>query len=276
MQINYYNSYSKYSYNRNKANTYNNEMENVGVDSLSLNYSYTSQYYKQKTKKQVNITILIFLIIILLAIAIFLINKKEKKTYFYFLQADEFINYKDATNLAYELQSRQGAGYIYYDGTYHVLISYYSTKEDAESVLQNIKNEYLNATIFNISTALFRENSIYTDEENKVIKNLILTNESLIEQSSSQILSYDKNEISSNVLQINMKRILDEYEKIFENFKNKLKNNKKYTIFLKKTTKIYENYKNLYELTKNNFQSYQLKYELIAIVNNHASFLSCL
>ncbi len=276
MQRNSYDRYSKYSYYRNNINSINNEIESLGVDSLAVNYSYSSPYYKQKNKKQISITILIFLIIILLAVAVFLIERKEKKTYFYFLQANEFVNYKDATNLASEIQARQGAGYIYYDGTYHVLISYYSTKEEAESVLENVKSEYSNASVFDISASTFRENTNYTDEENKEIKNMILTNEGLIERTYTQVLSYDKNEISINILQTNTKKILDEYEKKFENFKNKLKNNKKYAIFLKKTTKIHENYKNLYEYTKNEFQPYQLKYELASIVNYHVSFLSCL
>ena len=276
MQRNSYDRYSKYSYYRNNINSINNEIESLGVDSLAVNYSYSSPYYKQKNKKQISITILIFLIIILLAVAVFLIERKEKKTYFYFLQANEFVNYKDATNLASEIQARQGAGYIYYDGTYHVLISYYSTKEEAESVLENVKSEYSNASVFDISASTFRENTNYTDEENKEIKNMILTNEGLIERTYTQVLSYDKNEISINILQTNTKNILDEYEKNFENFKNKLKNNKKYAIFLKKTTKIYDNYKNLYEHTKNEFQPYQLKYALIGIVTGQISFLSCL
>ena len=122
MKKNRYESYSKYSFDRKNIDNSYSDSENV--NSLALNYSYNSSYYVNKNKKQVSITILIFLIIILLAVAVFLIEKKEKKTYFYFLQANEFLNYKDASNLAYELQSKQGAGYIYYDGSYHVIISY--------------------------------------------------------------------------------------------------------------------------------------------------------
>ena len=214
MKKNRYESYSKYSFDRKNINKSYSDSENV--NSLALNYSYNPSYYVNKNKKQVSITILIFLIIILLAVAVFLIEKKEKKTYFYFLQANEFLNYKDASNLANELQSKQGAGYIYYDGSYHVIISYYATIEEAESVLENIKNEYTNAKIFNISAQQFMENSRYTNEENEQIKNMILTNENLINQTYNQILSFDKGEISKDILEVNMKNISDEYAKSFE------------------------------------------------------------
>lgn len=274
MKKNRYESYSKYSIDRKNINKSYSDSENV--NSLALNYSYNSSYYVNKNKKQVSITILIFLIIILLAVAVFLIEKKEKKTYFYFLQANEFLNYKDASNLAYELQSKQGAGYIYYDGSYHVIISFYATIVEAESVLENIKNEYTNAKIFNISAQQFMENSRYTNEENEQIKNMILTNENLINQTYNQILSFDKDEISKDILEVNMKNISDEYAKNFENFKKILKNNKNYAIFLKKLTKIDENFKNLYNYAKNGFEDYQLKYELVNIVSCHAMFLSSL
>ncbi len=256
----------------------NYKTENEFESGLSAQNSTYYQTFKRKykTRKGITFTALIILTILLVGLAVFLIQTSEKKVEFYFIQAGVYLNYREALSLAQELQAKQGAGYVYYDGSYHILISFYPEKADAESVLNNLKVDYPNASVLTLSETAFKKNSSFTADENDAIYDLITNNNTFIRQTYNQLLLLDKSEISASVLQSNLRKISDDFEKNYENFKKNLKNNANFTLFNKILYEILESYKNLCEITKNEFQPYELKYELIKVVCNHVSFLSAL
>ena len=71
--------------------------------------------------------------------------KHTKTCEIYFLEIDSFQSYQSALNLSKEINANGGAGYIYYDGNYHVFANFYSKIEDAKSVLENVLEDFPNS-----------------------------------------------------------------------------------------------------------------------------------
>ena len=231
-------------------------------------YFFDYNLYKKRLNKKTGLFIPVCIfIIILLMVAICFIYPKSKTVNFYFVEVGNYMQYSQANSLAQEIQQKNAAGYVHFDGRYHVLTSYYLNLEDAENVVNNIKDEYPNANVFTLS--IKQAKYANTNKENKTIKQTIESNEKLIKQLYTEIIRYDKNEISKDKFDLSLKRLSSDYSDIIDEFSSSFKTNSKMTNAKEKLTTI----KNT---IPSSADSFNLKYCLIKIVITHYSFLDFL
>ncbi len=239
------------------------------------NYTFDYYTYKSKIKQadKVGFTIIIVLIIILLGCAVFVKTSKTKTTTFYFVQVGEYLKYADASSMATEIQSKSGAGYVYYDGTYHVLTSFYLTEDDAQSVVNKLTESYPNATVFEIEKTKFSTHTYFSDTENEILTNINSANITLIEGLYSAINRYDTSADSFAKLSYNLKTLYENYYEVAEDIKNIFNTSTTYyqtKVYIEEIIECASNLES--ELEQDTF-AYQLKYDLIKIVVLHCSFL---
>ena len=122
-------------------------------------YQFNYKEYNKKIYRSSgggSIAVMVFVIIVLIGLAFFLTkqNIKHKKNEFYFVEINKCLTYKDASDLSIEIQSRAGAGYVFFDGSYHVLANFYLNKADAESVCENLKPDYPTCKVFSLKPSI--------------------------------------------------------------------------------------------------------------------------
>lgn len=240
------------------------------------NYNFDYKEYKKSTHKKSNYSLLILLaLIVSLMIIAFVVKPASKQAgIFYFVRLNSYLTYKEANKMSSELQGRGGAGYIHFDGRYHVLIAYYASESEAMSVVNNLKNEYPTVDIFNLEIKQYRSKKYFSHEQNKAVVNLIKTTDETINNLYSQLLQHEKNEINTSELSINLSNIIKDYKDMSSEYKSKLSNKKASTIStLEKLDKI-EN--SLNNIKSNINEKYYTKYELVNIIFNYYSLLSSL
>ncbi len=238
-------------------------------------YKFNYIEYKKTIGKKSSPTIIIltFVIIFLFGIALFLHPSNNGTYEFYFVQVDSFETYSQANNLSQELQTNNAPGYIFYEGKYRVLASFFTNYDDAEKVAKNLETNYKNATVFTITSKQINKNN-YNFDPNKTIKNLILSTNKIINKLNDLNISFDKQDITYNEVSIKLIELERENDKIYNDFYNFFKKDYTLNSAKKYAQNINLSLQFLKECKEQNI-SYNLKNELIKIVINHSSFLSC-
>lgn len=238
-------------------------------------YTFNYNLYKKNINKKSNsfLLILILTILVLFIFALYL-NPNNSGTFeFYFVQMDSFQNYSKANILSQELKTKNAPGYVYHDIKYRVLASFYTNYDDAENVVNNLKSTYKNACVYTLSTNQIQKNN-YSFDPDKTIKNLILHTNKMINNLSKMSISLDKHELNFKELSVKLIEIEKDFESNYSKFYNFFKNDHNLNSQKKYTNNIYQSLKILKDCNEENV-SFYLKNELIKIVINHSSFLSC-
>lgn len=242
-------------------------------------YSFNSKEYNKKIYKSPSVggfAILIFFIIILIGVAFVLIKQtKVKKNEFYFVEINAFASYKDACNLANEIQAKQAAGYVYFNGTYHVLANFYPSKQDAQNVCQNLIEEYPNCKVFSIEYKKFVKTKNLTNAQANATQNLSNKAHQTIEQIYNNILAFDKAEINQTELKLNFEKIANDFSPCYNNFVAEFKENSKFNKAKTSLSEMFFVLGNLKQLAESNMENFRLKYNMTKFVVEYCNFLTC-
>lgn len=233
----------------------------------NLNFDYN--LFKLRFKKTIKISFVSIFLIIIMLMGCVVFFKPNNVDYLYFIKIDSFTTYKQASNCASSIQNLGGAGYVYFDGSYSIIASYYSNKKSADAVLKNIKTEYKNATILKLEKQKLL-NLNYSSKEKSIIKETVKTTDSNLALLNDLIIQYDKNEITKQKLSLNILQLSSNqsnaYEKFLSSFKNDLK--------LNKAIKYLNTINECYTSIENTTESSTLKYNLVKIAVNLSYLLS--
>lgn len=237
-------------------------------------YVFDYRQYKKNVSKKNKFSPLIFIIIIaLLGLAVYLKPSKKLMSCFYFVSAGEYLSYNDAKNVSSEIIEKQGAGFIHYDGTYHVLISFYPTEKSAKNVLEQIKNDYKNACIYKMEIEKFKKIKNFNAEQNELLNNLYIKNNNTIKKLYDLFIDYQKNQLPSNEFLFALKEIERDYS--YSDFDKNFTTNSKYYQCKKYLISIKDSLKNIVIHIENNQELSKINYEIIKIAISHQSFFSC-
>lgn len=239
------------------------------------NYKFDYNQYKKRTTKNsyISFVILFLTIILLTGLAVFIKPIKTSNYKFYFVKANSFSTYSQANTLAQEIQKSGGAGYIHLDKKYHVLINFYQNKKDAESVAENLKNDYKNVEVYTISAKKFKNLQNLNKNQNKSMENLSNFTINLIKTLSILSIQYDKNEINYNQLNTKLNSIYDDYSELNDAFINQFKTDSKFNVCREYSHNIKNDLKILTEIYEEN-SNQQFKYLITDTVVNYCSLLN--
>lgn len=225
------------------------------------NYTFDFCQYKQKInqKRKVHISVYIVIIILLIGMAFF-VNQKNSTVDFHFVETGNFLNYKDANTHASELKQQNAGGYIFFDGTYHVLACAYLNEKDAKAVASNLNAQYEQAKYFSLSTKQFNQKNFNKAEKNTILK-VINANEKVINDFYSLIMNETNTQKN-----LKLERLYHYYTNEIEDFFNLFKINSKISTLKEKILTIQD-------CLRENLDEYMMKYNLIKISITHYSFL---
>ena len=242
----------------------------------NINFTFNENEYKKRTQKtsSVYFSFLIIIIIILSSLLIFIKPTKPNSIQFYFVEAKTFSTYQQAYTFAQEIQKTNGAGYIYYNKQYHILLNFYNNKKDAESVTDNLKDDCPNAKIYQIEAKNLKNIKNISKKQEKSAKNLSNTTISIINSLNKLSINYDKNEISNQQILTKTKQLKDIYKNSYNDFLNNFNKNSKFNTAKEYAFNILSNFDFIINYNEENF-SQIYKYALIDIVLNYSSFSFC-
>ena len=172
------------------------------------------------------------------------INLNRGERYFlgqklYCIELASFDNIAEAEEASEQYKQQLAAGYVVNDkGTYRVLASAYKTRTNAESVVENLKQNEINANIFLIDVpTLYLDLELETDQKLalKDCLNLFYNTYLKIYDISMRL---DKSEITLDQAKIELLALKTESEQIINNFNSKIEIPKTSEIIY---TKIYMN-----------------------------------
>ena len=235
-------------------------------------YNYY-QYKKSKSKKNNHFTSIFLSIVILLSAIVYIKPKQSNLITMHYVEINNFQTYLEAKNLSQELMEFNCSPYVYFDGKYHVLLSYYSSKTDAEKVVSNLKNNYSSVCVFSIEFANFIEQKNLSKEQNLAVKNFINQSFKTIELLEKCLLAYSKKDESLAKIKT---KILDN-EKILRSAVDDLiqqfKTNSKYNIAKECAQTIIQSYSEIGNFESNTFEN-NLRYQIVNISINLLKFKS--
>ena len=237
-------------------------------------YQFDLKEYKKRVANNnygAPFAILIFVCVLLMG-AIFFLKPKTQKNVdaLYFVEVNSFLNYSDANTLAQEIQNKNGAGYVYFDGKYHVFASVYPTKTDAKTVCENLKENYQTAKIFELEIKTINIKNL-TELQKECTKNLAEQGKLTFSQIYNNILALDKAEIDRNQAILNFKTIKNNFIDVSNNFNTAFKENSKYNKAKNYLSAINTSLDNL----ANEKSACNYKYELINYAINFLNILNC-
>jgi len=238
-------------------------------------YVFNYSQYKKSINNKTNFhfSIMFLLIILLLGLCVFLKQRKPQLDEFYFIEINNFPTYNHAQKLSQEVSQSGGAGFVYFDGSYHVLASFHSNYDDAESVLQNVKTTHPTATIFSITSNHFSHHSSLSSSQNSSVKNFLNELETYILKIEKLSIQLDLREISFDQLSISTKKHAEPIMSAYENLINVFNHNPKHNITKQYAQQAVSAISNISALDQSNVSSC-LRYHLISIVVNQHQFLS--
>lgn len=180
-------------------------------------YIFNSRQNKNLLNKKQKFSFLtiFFCVILLLSLCVFLKPKSKNIYTFYYVEIAHFQTYKDALYLSNELRESDAAGVIFYDETYRVLAGFYSSKNDAEKVVENLKNEYPRSQIFELEFFTFQDKKSCTKKQLSSTKNLI-------DEILSLITGFEKLIIQMSTEEINFTQSKTIIQNIFYNYNSSL------------------------------------------------------
>ena len=233
-------------------------------------YVFNFEQYKKRLNKKSKISFVgLFLFIILILSVAMLLKPTTKQTEFYFVSAGSFASYKQAITLAEEIKSRNGAGYIYYNKEYHVLVSCYLEKKDAETIASNLKTDYPNSELFTLSHTKPQNNTLDSttlNTYNNLLEIISYLQKACIrlEQQSTNI-SKIKNDLST---------LFEKYLDTKSNFFSTFSKNYKYNVAKENLIKIQNNINSLLSTNQENEFNSFIKYSTISIIVETHNFIS--
>ena len=239
------------------------------MDMKSYQFDYFQ--YKNKITKHKNFAIipLVIAICLLSILCVVLKPKNQIKTQFFLVEIDNFSTYKDALVLAQEVQNLGAAGYIHFDGSYHVFASVYLNEKDAKTVSSNIVDDYNSVSIFSFAAKKELDTSNLSSEQKETAQNYVNFCFKSICEISELIVSFDKKEIDETNLKNRLKTYEKDAKKHNENLLSSLSKNPKFNTIKETSQDIYLSFKELSEFTN----SSNLKYTLIKLVISYCSFV---
>jgi len=236
--------------------------------------TFKFDYYQYKKRisqnKSIPFSVLMIFIIVLSGI-FFFFKPKEKQVFFYFVEVDCFISYTEAIECANEISSKNAGGYIYFHNTYHVLACVYPNKEDANKAKNNIESEYKNARILTLSSLEFNGKNLPKHQED-AINEVISANKTTLSKLYGLIKQLDNEFKHENAIEIEIKKLVEEYNKQTNNFKNIFRTNKDATRQKEIVVNISSSINDCLNCTN---LSKSLKYNAIKIAILSYSFLEC-
>lgn len=241
-----------------------------------MEYQFDSKTYKQKigtNQMRTSFAVYIFVCIILIG-AIFFLKPKTKTNLdvFYAVEINNFLNYSSASELSKEIQSRGGAGFVYFNGKYHVFASLYFNQNDAQSVCKNLKEEYPTTSVFEFEFNKDIKLKNLSETQQTAAKNLVENGHETLKQIYNNILSFDKLEIQQNELVMNFKSIKNHFLDYANDFNSAFSENSK---FNKAKSHIGELDLALNNMIDSANFNYKLKYELFRFAVNYTNILTC-
>lgn len=234
---------------------------------LENNYTFNFKEYKSHIKSNSKFSFLfIFLtIIILLSACVFLRPKKSNLHEYYFVEIDNFQTYQNALNLSQTIKQSSGAGYIYFDGVYHVLASFYSKHDSAEKVVDNLKSEFKNVKVFTIKSKKFFKSSSLNNKQNACVKNYLEKLNEIIFHLDNICINFETKISSHKKSIVDAKNLMEQYNEIYNDFISNFKTNSKHNITKKYAKEICTSFTTITSCSEQDF-SCVIRNETINIV----------
>lgn len=240
------------------------------------NYVFNYSQYKKSINKKNNFafTLIFLLIIILLGLCVFLYPKPNNFSEFHFVEIDNFQTYKDAVHLSQEVSASGGAGYVYFDGTYHVLASFYSNSADAEKVVENLKSEFENVQVFSINCKNFSQQKNLSSSQNDSIESLIIQIKKIILQLEEISIKFETKNCSFNEAILTIKNDIKNFSSSYDNFLSNFKTDSKYNKAKDYTQSISSSFLNLLNSEEQSFSA-SLRYCTVHTAITLTQFTYC-
>ena len=137
-------------------------------------------------------------------------GKERSANSFYAVELDSFSTYDEASKFASAIQQKGGAGYITYNKEYKVLSSLYVTYNDAKAVADNVKQDYTNATVYEIVFVDVKLLNDLTSEQHKVITTSLEVIKSAISTMTNIYLGLDTGELSNETAHSMLQTLYDD------------------------------------------------------------------
>lgn len=240
---------------------------------MTYNFDYSQYKKKISTKNNGVVPLLCIVIILLLGLAYFLSAKNTSTKDFYFVEIANFESYKQANSLALDTSNSQGAGFVYFDGSYHVLASFYQTEQQAQSVVENLKENYPNSCIFALKTTKHLKTKTLSQKQSSYLNEFISVSEKQLNSLADFCINYDKKTLNYSKICLNVK----EMHSILTNFKNNLENlfkNNKFKTAEEYSLNLCDTLKTISNLKENSSFSAGLKFQTIKFAVNYFYFLN--
>lgn len=239
-----------------------------------MDYFFDEKNYLAKFKPKNNDNFFIFVpivIILLLGLAVFL-NQQNKTTYnFYFIEIENVLNYSKANTLAQQLQTEGEAGFIYFDGSYHVFSKFCLDEKSADTELKNAIKKYPLSKLFKFSTTP-KTLSKLSKKQSQSAKEISAQMSCLVNKIST--LNFNFVSGTSTLVETKLG-----YVNLYENFskiKDEFKNLSKHELAENMKTYLENISSDLSSLTKEDeINKTNLQFYLADIVINYNSFLEC-
>jgi len=147
----------------------------------------------------------------------------------YMVEAKEFDNEESAKSFANELKLRGGAGVVIYDTTYKVIASCYNNLDDAQSVMEKLRDEYEMCSVYTLKLnklkLLANTNSDELDSIDKSLEMFKTSGITLIELA----LKLDKGELNSSEIKQSLFSLYESINNLnvkFNDFSSTINNDK--------------------------------------------------
>ena len=137
-------------------------------------------------------------------------GKERSANSFYAVEVDSFATYDEANKFATTIQQKGGAGYITYNKEYKVLSSLYVTYNDAKAVADNIKQDYQDATVYEIRFVDIEIPSDLSNEQHNTIATSLEVIKSAISTMTNIYLGLDTGEISNETAHSMLQTLYDD------------------------------------------------------------------
>jgi len=205
-----------------------------------LDKYYSCYYYRRKSKKnKANMSVIISIALLLVAFIVIIIfassnNRSERYSTdigvsCYLLCAGNFADLSSATILSESIKMKGGAGYIYKNNNYNVIISIYFEDKKAKTVQNTLLDKGETVSIITISLPAVTH-GLLEDNENERIKGSIVAVSNTVNTVYEISNGFDTGALSRRAVKQELQKLneelVNEYEKnnVMEIFKkDKLK-----------------------------------------------------
>ncbi len=239
-------------------------------------YVFNYNQYKNTINKKQNFNFLIifFVIILLLGLIIFIRPKKQKLLEFYFVELGCFQTYQQALNLSNEINSNGNSSFVYFNGDYHVIVSFYSNYDDAKKVVENLQPEYANASLFTLEFKDFVNQNNLSKNQNSSIENFLNVSNDCIKKLENLSLMFDKKEIDYNELSFYLKDIKTDFCEQHDELETQFKFDSKHNIMKEYAYSMFSTINQITSLSEQDVTK-NFRYLITKFVIGHYQFLSC-